>query len=393
MCVFMQLAFTPPTPHWIRPLIEAVAGLVWAPPGPDGTPSTLATALVSVDGERVPLTSPTRCEGPAEVWLGGLEGAMRDALAAEFKAALASYEEAPSRPAWALAHTAQVAVIASRTHFAASVGAAFAALEDGDEGALRAEAARQSAQLATLIAAIDDPALSPAARRKLVTLCTIDVHARDVVAGLAADPGAAVAGPDCFRWASQLRYYAHPATGAASAAICDAEIPYGYEFVGNPGCLCITPLTDRCYITLTQAQRLVLGGAPAGPAGTGKTETTKDLARALGVACYVFNCSSAMDYRAMGSIFKGLAASGAWGCFDEFNRIAVDVLSVCSTQYKAVLDGLRARAPAFDAGDGGPPLPLKASAMAFITMNPGYPGRAELPESLKVKKKKKKEGV
>jgi dynein heavy chain 2 len=218
-------------------------------------------------------------------------------------------------------------------------------------------------------------------RLKVMSLLIDLMHSIDVVDYLVKERTSDVAD---WSWQKQLRFYINSVSGFCVARMVDAELDYTYEYQGNEGKLVHTPLTDKCYLTLTQGMHQGYGGNPYGPAGTGKTESVKMLGATLGRQVLVFNCDEGIDFKSMGRIIMGLVRCGAWGCFDEFNRLKEDQLSAVSQQIQVVQDAIKLKRPECTLMNLR--INVDFNSAIFVTMNPAgkkYGGRSKLPDNLK----------
>eukprot|EP00949_MAST-11_sp_MAST-11-sp1_P002809 g2809.t1 len=365
------------------------------------------TAMISREQEEValerevfPNAGPVR--GCVEKWLLQLEASMRDTVRLITERAIVDYANVRpgdgSREAFVLRWPSQVVLAATQVYWTREVTEHIA-----EEGGLQKLLGKLGQDLDGIVNLVRGN-LTKTQRKSIGALITIDVHARGVVQQLVAS---GVASADDFEWMRELRYYWEHSPRVKEknnkkkkkekekekkkkkkkkskdlvARIVNAHQRYRYEYIGASMRLVITPLTDRCYRTMIGAVTMMYGGAPEGPAGTGKTETVKDLSKACAIQCVVFNCSDGLDYLAMAKFFKGLAGCGAWCCFDEFNRINIEVLSVIAQQILTIQDAKRKCLSTFHFS--GSLCKLEVDCNVFITMNPGYAGRAELPDNLK----------
>ena len=347
------------------------------------TDSADLTHMNSVEGEKISVSKPVKARGPVEKWLLEAESVMISTLRKLAKTAVDDYEARP-RNDWIFEHPVQLVLTVSMVFWQKKATEALMSVDSAE--ALQTFKTLSYSQLRDL-AKLTSRNLDKVSRRMLATLILLDVHGRDLVNDMVRD-GVSKVGD--FGWTKQLRcYWDLDSEGAGDLFIRqnNSEFTYGYEYLGAQGRLVITPLTDRIFMTITGALHLCLGASPSGPAGTGKTESVKDLAKGLGRLCIVYNCSDGVTYKMMEKFFSGLCQTGAWCCLDEFNRINIEVLSVVAQQLMEVREALvkqkedmSIRSFTFQ---GTPNVELKPTFGCFITMNPGYAGRTELPDNLK----------
>ncbi|RZC39320.1 dynein heavy chain 2, axonemal-like [Asbolus verrucosus] len=338
-----------------------------------------AIGMFSEDGEYMEFSKAVVLDGPVEMWLLEIESQMRQALRREFKPCRSSLKKMLSkRDKWLLAYSGQLCNACSQIQWTTDCTKAIVHAKITESKKPLKRLRKKQNQVLSKLSELSRRDLTKLQRLKANALITIEIHCRDVIDKMYK---ANVRDTNAFEWFSQLRFYWDRDVDDCVIKQTNTSFMYGYEYNGNSGRLVITPLTDRCYITLTTALHLFRGGSPKGPAGTGKTETVKDLGKAMGMWVIVNNCSEGLDYKSMGKCFSGLAQTGAWGCFDEFNRINIEVLSVVAQQILSILSAISHKLKTFVFE--GTEINLKLTCGIFITMNPGYAGRTELPDNLK----------
>eukprot|EP00899_Mesostigma_viride_P029629 jgi/Mesvir1/9851/Mv22388-RA.1 len=329
--------------------------------------NTAILAMNSLDGELVPLLQPVAIKEAVEEWLSDLSDMMKATLKKCLLDCMAKGDY--------LKYPSQILSLTELIDF--TLRCENAILRGRDE--LRRLHKELSEQLAKFAGYETDG--QHVLSLKIKSLILDLIHNRDVLEHV--DREKATKKED-WAWSKQLRYYKQDSTQTAIVCMSDAKFDYSYEYQGNAPKLVYTPLSDKCYLTLTQGLHLGYGGNPYGPAGTGKTESVKALGQYLARQVLVFNCDEEFDFKSMGRIFTGLVKCGAWGCFDEFNRLEEDVLSAVSQQIQAIQLALKEGAAEMDFM--GKRVNVDKNAGIFVTLNPagkGYGGRSKLPDNLK----------
>lgn len=328
-------------------------------------------AMLSVAGEKLNFeqtVSIDAARGCVEKWLRDVETEMRAAVEHEVTNSYADFVTTP-RTDWMLNWPQMVVLTIAQIFWTSDV---HSCLANNNSEMLNNVYTELLTDLDDLIALIRSPDISALNRMTLKSLCILEVHARDIVQRLLAN---GCVGVDDFEWLAHMRYYW--IDGKISVRLLNStQLHFGNEYLGNFQRIVMTPLTERCFRTIVCALEHNSFAWLHGPTGSGKSETIKDMARALAIQCKVFNSLSDLDHTSIAKFLKGIVASGAWMCFEDFDRIDQRTLSVIGQYIRSIVLALRSSMPTINLN--GTALHVNRDCFLCIFSSPDYVARTEM---------------
>ncbi|CEP03245.1 hypothetical protein PBRA_003005 [Plasmodiophora brassicae] len=360
-------------PH-LSKMFAGISSLLWSLE-PNTQTRLSVTAMVSGSGESVEFKAPVTI-GPSttlQSWLSRVEQEMRHTLSSLLACAISTFtgpDISMGLMDWVARYPCQILLLAIQVIWTNRLERVMSSSSEEISGVC----SEFDCLIASLSASIGG-CRSTQKIRKIEHLLQTCVRLRDILESLSGLNGSELS----WRHLASMRMYLDD-KGQLEVRMAHCCFSHGFEYIGPTDGYVRSEVSDKIFVSFLQSIRCGFGSSPFGPAGTGKTETVKAVGSLLGRHVIVFNCDESFDVQSMCRILTGLSLSGAWGCFDEFNRLDPRAMSSVADHIESIQHALRNNQQEVSLSKK---IILSRNVAIFITMNPTYEGRRRLPENLK----------
>ncbi|XP_030850579.1 dynein heavy chain 8, axonemal isoform X3 [Strongylocentrotus purpuratus] len=357
----------------------------------DGTEGGLmqAIAVTSKEGEMLSLDQEVPIKDGVEVWLKGLKESITKTMCSTVSNMIQDMENNLAVEELAYKYPTQVAALGLTMYWTKECELGIMEIRN-DRKAIPNTSKKFVTTMSRLTQVLTKGAwkateehVTPLHRLRLESMIAQSYYLRDILDNMG---NRKLRELTDFEWRRCIRVYPKQRSDGShepQMTILEERHPYGNEFFGGQSSLVVTPITERCFLTMAMCMNQFRGSALTGGTGVGKTETVKGLAFFLGRYLALFGCSPHSDPAALGKVVQGLAMDGSWGCFDEFQLLHKEAVAMVLDHVHAVISALQARKKIAVLGDGEE-ITLGRNIALFITVNNETGLHGDIPMDIKL---------
>ncbi|XP_018096048.2 dynein heavy chain 5, axonemal [Xenopus laevis] len=316
-----------------------------------------ALAVTATEGETLTLNEQIAIGSGVGVWLSKLQSTLRMSLSDKIYQVVNDINQGMTIEEWTEKYPTQVAVLGLFYLWTWDCESTITEMKQ-DRKALSRALKKYSGMVTRLSSVTSkghwkntEETISLCERMKLENIIMQALYFRDVMESITSRKICEVSD---FDWKRTARFYLKEEDGEMKSEIhiLDAQYGYGCEFYGAKLPMIMNPITEKCFLKISQVLQQVNGVILTGDHGVGKTETIKGLSYLLGNFLFLFSCSPTSEVSVLRRVLNGAVLDGCWCCFDDFQLLPRLAVSVIMNGAQALYDSVKVRLSCATLQDG-----------------------------------------